>query len=187
MHRKLVNILTVAYSCHLYAMSTQLNLYRPFADSNKHVHPVIASIKTGHCSQMSKRIIRKDAWNCTTEDGQTYDPCFSKRFGVNTTVVCPESPWSARSVEIRLNVPIDNHYEESLDMSRTLPWAIELKSGERCLSVDSNQYFEDLPVHFQCHKNSVLIGEPHRCKEVWTIIRHDEKGVSVVEIDRAWF
>ena len=76
----------IFYSGLLFAADTQLNLYRPFAMSSKQVTPYITSTISGHCSHQSERIKREDAWHCISNEDVIYDPCFTKRFGVISTL-----------------------------------------------------------------------------------------------------
>lgn len=170
-----------------FAADTALNLYRPFAETTKHVPVTIESTQKGSCRQQSERIKREDAWHCVSESGVTYDPCFSKRFGPNNRVVCPQSPWIGNSVQLELNQPLDERNMVMLDMSRTMPWAIELKNGERCLSVAPYQTRDGLPVNYRCMNGAELVGEAHRCSPVWTILMHDASGISMAELSSAWF
>lgn len=170
-----------------FAADTNLNLYRPFAETTKHVPVTIESTQKGSCNSQSDRIKREDAWHCVSERGVTYDPCFSKRFIDDQKVVCPKSPWTGTSVQLELNQRLDEHDMRALDISRTMPWAIELVSGEHCLSVASNQSIDGLPVNYRCMNGVELLGEAHRCSPVWTILRHDASGTSMAELASAWF
>lgn len=187
MHRSAVVILLIFSPALSFAEDTVLNLYRPFSETTKHVPVLIEANQKGYCEQQSQRIKREDAWHCVADDSQTYDPCFSKLFGSNTSVVCPVSPWLGNAVQITLEKPLDNRHQESLDMSRTLPWAVELQNGERCLSVESNQHYDGLQVHYQCAADVALLGDAHRCSPEWTILKHDASGISMASLSAAWF
>ena len=106
---------------------------------------------------------------------------------VMTTLICPESPWSSRSVQMTVPSRLDERDHRLLDMSRTLTWGIELTSGEHCISIKSDQYFDGLRVHYQCDNNIFLLGAPQRCATTWTILRHDNSGMSMVNVYKAWF
>ena len=187
MLRRLVVIVVITHTVISFGNDTELSLYRPFAETTKHLPITIESNQHGHCREQAQRIIREDAWHCESDTGKTYDPCFSKRFGSNTTVICPESPWSEKGIQMTLDQPLDERDQLSLDMSSTLPWAVELKSGERCLSVNPIQRIDNLPVHYQCTGGVVLMGNTHRCANVWTILKNDANGVSMNELSRVWF
>ncbi len=182
-------VVIYAMSCAMaaFAADTVLKLYRPFAETETHAPLTIQSKRSGHCLQQSERIKREDAWRCVGEDHLIHDPCFSKRFGSDRLVICPLSPWLRNSIQLTLDSPLDASQQVPLDISRTLPWAIELKSGERCLSVDSKQMIDGLLVRYYCRVGVVLVGDIHRCKPVWTTLKHDSSGISMVEIESAWF
>lgn len=187
MIRPLYFIATLMIASLAFSADTSLSLYRPFAETAMHAPITIESTQKGYCKQQSERIQREDAWHCVSEDGVIHDPCFSKRFGSTQRVVCPESPWTGKSVQLMLDKPLDEQHMIPLDMSRTLPWAIELKQGERCISVASHPSQDGLPVNYQCSNGVELLGDAHRCSPEWTILRHDAVGVSLVELSRVWF
>jgi len=187
MLRYIITIFAVIHSAISFAHDTELSLYRPFAETTTHRPVTIELTQHGVCRPQSQRVVREDAWHCVSDEGKTYDPCFSKRFGSNTTVICPESPWSGKSIQLILAQPLDEKHQVSLDMSSTLPWAIELASGERCLSIESSQYFDQLPVHYQCASGVVLTGNVNRCANVWTILKYDSTGVSLSDVAKVWF
>lgn len=170
----------------LFAEDTELRLYRPFTETPTQLPTVIAEKKNGECWQQAHRIKREDAWRCRAE-GKVYDPCFVQRFSAHLDAFCPKSPWSNTGIQIMVNTPLDNAKHERLDMSQTYPWAVELTSGEQCLSVDSQDTYDGLPVHYRCNKQGALIGHVQRCSSMWKMLQHNQQGVTTVEITRAWF
>jgi hypothetical protein len=180
-------LMLMSYTTAVCSDQTELNLYRPFAASAKHPSVVIEVTRKGYCVRQSYHTIREDAWHCESQDGVVYDPCFSKRFHSNQDVICPRSPWEGHSTRLLLDAPLNMQNQQSLDMSRSLPWAIELKQGVRCISVLSQQTYDGLPVHYQCADGQQLIGEPHRCQPIWSILKHDVSGPSQVDMKTAWF
>lgn len=166
-----------------FSNETALHLYRQDVEIN----PKIAVEKNAQCGQQSERIKREDAWRCVDEEGGMHDPCFSKPWSAERSVVCPTSPWEPVTLILNMKTPLDNSIHELLDMSKTLPWAIELKDGTRCLSVNSNHYYEGNLVRYQCNNSSVLMDGPHRCTSMWTILQHNQLGVNSAEIATAWF
>ena len=168
------------------AKDTELNLYRPYTDTSKHPTVMAAVQKTGQCGQQSEHVKREDAFRCEVE-GRIYDPCFVKPNGSRQEAVCPESPWSSAGVIITVAGVLDSYGHDSLDMSRTFPWAIELSSGQKCQAIDSFEKYDGLPVRYQCEGNSVLIGHVQRCASEWKMLQRGPAGVSTVLIERAWF
>lgn len=187
MHRISTVFFVMLYPILSMANDTQLNLYRPFAESTKHGPISIIETMRGDCLQQSERIQREDAWRCISHLGRTYDPCFSKRFDSEARVVCPVSPWSGKSIQLILNKPLDDREQRSLDMSRTMPWAYELTNSEHCISVASDQMYDGVQVHYRCSQSTVLLGDAHRCSSNWSILEHNESGTAVADIAVAWF
>lgn len=183
MHRSTLLIFMLYCAADVFANDTVLNLYRPFADNELSM----TEHQKGRCLHQSLRIQREDAWHCVTHTGVVHDPCFSKRFGSKWRVVCVDSPWASSGIPMTLDTPLDEGHQTLLDMSRTLPWAIELNNGERCWSVESQQTYDGLSVRYQCLGDVVLLGDAHRCSPVWTILRRDGREISLVEIVKVWF
>lgn len=179
-------VLVMAASMPVFSEDTELNFYRPLNDTLKHPPIINAPTKTGDCWQQSKLIKREDAWRCKA-DGAVYDPCFVQLYGAHLEAICPESPWSNRGVKITVAAPLNNNHHEPLDMSRTLPWALELASGERCQAIDTNEQFDGLPVRYRCEQQSALIGHVQRCESMWKILQHAQNKVDTVKIAKAWF
>ncbi|ASQ46497.1 hypothetical protein [Legionella clemsonensis] len=172
--------------CLAFAQDTELKLYRPFGEVVQQAPVVIKEEVTGQCFQQSQRIKREDAWRCIAA-GKVYDPCFIKPYGSHTEAVCPPSPWEGRSVKINLSSAVDNSQHTPLDMAETYPWGIELITGEKCQAVDGGGIYDNLPIHYQCDSDTVLLGHLQRCKTAWSILQRTPKGISTVLVARAWF
>lgn len=186
MIREVIWFFTILGSASLFAEDTELSLYRPLTDTTKHLPLTIVAKKNGECTQQSQRIKREDAWRCEAE-GMTYDPCFVQRFGSHLDAFCAESPWSNQGIQISVRAPLDNSKHESLDMSQTYPWALELINGQKCQAIKTNEQYDGLPVKYQCEGQTTLIGHVQRCENTWKMLQHATNGVETVEIKRAWF
>jgi hypothetical protein len=171
----------------VWAEDTELVLYRPMTETSRHPTVVLAAKKTGQCQQQSQQIKREDAWQCTTAEGQTYDPCFVKPFGDHLEAVCIASPFAKEGIQLTVASPLNNREHEKLDMSRALPWAVELSSGERCERLVSNEVYDQLPVNYHCDHETKLIGHIQRCQNEWSVLQKDQQKVNNVVIRRAWF
>lgn len=180
-------LFTLVASYSLYSSDTILRLYKPFSTNptEKMTNAMQRQVK-GQCWQQSQRIKREDAWRCQYED-KTIDPCFIKTYGSHKEARCPQSPWDNQSIVIALENPVENLSPESLDFSRTLPWGLELSTGEKCLSVEEGRYFDNMPVRYVCDEKSLLFGNIQRCKTLWTILQQKNGLVETVEIKKAWF
>lgn len=186
MWRKIKLLIIMVWPILLFAKDTERQLYRPFTETMKHPPAVVYTEKAGECAQQSLLIRREDAWRCIAE-GKVYDPCFMKVYGTHHDVICPDFPWSGKSVKITVSTPLDNSQHRTLDMSRTYPWAVELATGEKCQAVDSNEIYDGLPVRYQCENDSKLFGYLQRCATTWKILQHSASGVTTAKIKKAWF
>ena len=186
MCREFILFITLVWPVALFANDTLLQFYRPYTETTHHPAAVIVAKKAGECWQQSQRIVREDAWRCSAE-GKNYDPCFVKPFGDHLNAICPESPWTANSVQITVNTPLDNSNHATLDMSRGYPWAIELANGVKCQATDSGESYDDLPVRYRCNEQSVLFGHIQRCAVAWKMLQHNASGTSTVVIEKVWF
>ncbi len=166
--------------------NTERQLYRPFTETTKHPPVIVYSEKSGECSQQSQLIQREDAWRCIVED-QVYDPCFMNAYGTHLNVICPDFPWSGKSVKITVPIALNNRQHRTLDMSRTYPWAVELTTGAKCQAVESNEIYDGLPVRYHCENKSILFGYLQRCATTWKMLQLDARGVTTAKIKKAWF
>lgn len=187
MWRQLSLFLTM-YSSSVMAAETQLQFYRPFTDTNKHIIPKADISLEGKCLKQSELIAREDAWQCEAQ-GKIYDPCFVKPYGHMNEAICPESPWVAESVRINVSSSVDNTTHKTLDMSRNYPWAVELESGVKCQAFLSKvASYDGLPVRYFCSDKSSLLGHLQRCSSSWKILQHTERPeLNTVAIEKAWF
>lgn len=187
MLRIVLTILMLVISWTLAAQDTQLKLYRPFGDMANQVSPTIVSQMEGECGQQSKRIKREDAWRCNAA-GKIFDPCFVKEYGSYQEVICPQSPWLAKSVLLHLTSKLDNALHVKLDLSQTYPWALELVTGEHCQAIDEDLLVDQIPVRYRCDSQAILIGSLQRCKTQWSILQRQNQGQNVMAtINKAWF
>ncbi|MGL5742612.1 MAG: hypothetical protein ACRCXC_08720 [Legionella sp.] len=168
------------------ADDTILKLFRPFGGGTDQIAPKVKTTLAGECFSQSQLIVREDAWRCMA-GGKTYDPCFVKAGPNRTDALCPKSPWSAESVKIMVKTPLNNEQNQTLDMSRTYPWAIELSNGEHCQAIISGQIYDAMPVRYKCSKTNYLVGHLQRCKTPWSILQKTSDWVRNVDVTKAWF
>lgn len=178
-------VLGIFYSISGMAQDTILKLYRPFGDEEV-LKPVIIKKLKGQCEMQSKLIAREDAWRCQVDE-QVFDPCFVKSGPKETDLLCPTSPWSRDNVQIQVAAPLNNEAHQTLDMSRTFPWAIELVNGAHCLAVDQGGIYDSMPIRYHCSSNAVLFGSIQRCNPVWSILEKRSEEVVTSDLKKAWF
>lgn len=172
-------LLLMMFICSFGASSSEtvLEFYNPFGEQPL----VIKGNVAGICAGQSKLIIREDAWRCMAE-GKTFDPCFAKSVKNTREVFCPLSPWSRESIQIQVNEPLNNEHHVTLDMSRALPWGIELENGERCQAIDTTDLYDSMPVRYLCGNKNVLVGYLQRCKAPWSMLEKTSEGVITARV-----
>jgi hypothetical protein len=186
MLHRILGLLLILWVNTTNAADTVLKLYRPYGDVQEQMTPVVTSKLTGQCLTQSKLIVREDAWRCQVEH-VIYDPCFVKTSGAKLEVICPQSPWKAESVLIKVQSPLISDMHTPLDMSRALPWGMELANGEFCQAIDTEETFDSMPIRYKCNDKAVLLGHLQRCSPEWTMLEKSDKGVQTVVIRKAWF
>lgn len=166
---------------------TDPRLYQPYSDAPYQVTPVIIQTLKGHCREQSHKDRRDDAWRCEA-DNVVYDPCFVKKHDASQKLICPFAPWHQEAVMITIDAPLDNSRHDSLDMSTTPPWAVELTDGKRCTRLASPvQDGDSDPAYYTCSDNTQLIGDFYRCKGLWEVYLKDGKRFHASKVKRAWF
>lgn len=164
---------------------TQPIFFQAFAPLNNHEAPLtITEVKQGYCTKQSLSDRRFDAWRCES-NGQIYDPCFQHGHIKNNVVLCPDSPWSTKAIKMITASKLDNSNHKQLDVSKAMPWAVELTDGTKCInihSVDSKS-----PYKYHCQNQQYLVGNIYRCKAQWEIYRVNNGQHEVVTIKSAWF
>lgn len=179
-------VFVLLFSGEAYAVDTQLTLYRPFGDKGQSLATHSQSL-AGQCWQQSQRIKREDAWRCVA-GGAVFDPCFVKQYGDHKEALCVQSPWLTSAILLTLTEPADNHQHVKLDMSKNYPWAVQLSHGQKCQAVDEGNFYDGMPIHYQCEDQTQLVGHLQRCNSHWSMLRHSGNDrVETVMIDKAWF
>lgn len=168
------------------ARTTVATIYRAFTPHGNSVFKT--RLHRGNCFAGAISTGRRDAWRCMAGN-VIYDPCFSssKRPG---TVLCPDGPWLATGVKIRLTVrlPAGNRAAPSL-LAR--PWALELYDGRRCRVITgASTVVQGQRANYGCAGNQDgLWGNPDRSTQPWSIFTapFDAQMLSArAAIRRAW-
>ena len=93
----------------------------------------------GSCTADSLALpYRPDAWDCTGDNGQIYDPCFENPFAAEDAppeVACLATPFTNEVVLLTLEEPLseakDPPPEPDLFLAWDLTWGLELANGDR--------------------------------------------------------
>jgi hypothetical protein len=141
---------------------------------------------------------RPDAWDCLGEDNQVYDPCFENPFAPTSSaeapgeVACMTSPFVDEVVLLTLNAPLDRDKEAPAAdaVSWSLPWALELTGGERCLLLANIELvLAGEAVHYDCADGGTILGVVDRSQPLWTVIylADGETVTTLADVAIAWF
>ncbi|MBX3012744.1 MAG: WG repeat-containing protein [Caldilineaceae bacterium] len=127
--------------------------------------------RTGACTSNSELLDLPTAWKCTTEDGDTYDPCLTAVDG--ETIVCAASPMEQEAgFQLSLTKPLP-----PVQVTATPPspiWQLRTAAGDHCrVNRVNSLMIEDQPVTHVCADGMVLLGEIDQTNALWTI----ERGV----------
>lgn len=167
------------------AWETELNLYRPFIRLDEGLLRISQTVE-GKCLKASEKIVRPNAWRCQSHD-KILDPCFINASTDKKQMICPRSPWQSTAVLLKAESLTSISLHAPVDMSKNLPWALELEGGLRCLRSTQSGYIDNLPVNYQCQNHYQLIGGIHRCKEQWTSLLANQQEINEVAIKKVWF
>ena len=69
-------------------------------------------------------------------------------------------------------------------MSRSMPWAVELIDGTRCLIIGKDK---NKPYRYHCQHQQFLMGNIYRCKGIWEIYLKNQQQYKTAYIKKAWF
>lgn len=163
------------------AGETTLRWYRVFGGDYE---KLFKNPKEGMCDSSLTYIGRDDVRRCVVS-GKTFDPCFLD--SQHKRALCAASPWSSdvQSISIK-NTPV-NISSESFDMTKTLPWGMELSDGSHCVLIPE-QHLAGFSLNYSCDNNAYLLNVIKRCRTEWKIGRYLKNGsVDEVAVTTAWF
>ena len=188
------------------SMRTDVRYVLPFGPDGLNPGLTATTEEAGICAfPSSSALDRPDAWDCTGESGQIYDPCFENPFLAPDEpgqVACLDSPFSREVVVLTLTDPLVRQKavpEPSMAATQEaagvaldpwdLPWALELATGDRCtllggtLTVMAGQ-----TAHYGCEEGGVVFGEVSHLRPLWTVNYLAEGAVasSLVDVVAAW-
>lgn len=182
---------------------TNIRYVSPFTPDGLNPGLTGAATEEGACGFASSQVLsRPDAWDCISDSGQIYDPCFENPFpaeGALPQVACFDSPFSADVVVLNLTEPLTRE-KETPDIPAAggphdelapwdLPWALDLGNGEQCtlfggtLTVVAGQV-----AHYGCTGGGMVLGETDRGQPIWVVnfIAEGEYATTLVDVITAW-
>jgi hypothetical protein len=184
---------------------TDVRYILPFGADGLNPGLTATTTEDGICAFPSSAALdRPDAWECTGDEGQIYDPCFENPFLLPDEpgqVACLASPFSTEVVVLDLTEPLVRQKEVPDPTQATqeaagvaldpwdLPWALELANGDRCtllggtLSVMAGQ-----TAHYGCEQGGVVFGEVTHLRPLWTVnyLAAGEVASQLVDVVAAW-
>ncbi len=138
----------------------------------------------GTCWANSLIIQQANAWRCSLESGQIYDPCLI--VDENQTIVCGADPISGEpGVRLNLTEPLPEPTITTQD-ALTQAWLLELADGTICsFATGATLAFDERRVNYNCEDNSNLLGELQNEGDIWraerVIIARNDEGFFIQE------
>jgi hypothetical protein len=187
------------------AARTDVRYVVPFGPDGLNPGLTATTTEAGDCGFPSSAALdRPDAWDCTGEEGQIYDPCFENPFLAPDEpgqVACFASPFSSEVVVLTLTTPLERQKEApeagvgmvqaagvSLD-PWDLPWAVELANGDRCTLLGGTlTVLAGQTAHYGCEQGGTILGEVQHQNARWTVsyLAEGEIASRLVEVVAAW-
>jgi len=136
---------------HKIPTTTQVKLFKPWNLNSDELDKKFKVIETleGDCWTASNENPRPDAWRCRVGN-RIMDPCFSSN-PTAKVVACSSSPWSHKISLIQLTKPLDNSVANKADFFNTNPWALKLKSKQKCYPIGgATQGFALMRNNYSC-------------------------------------
>jgi hypothetical protein len=132
---------------------------------------------------------RPDAWRCMAGNA-IMDPCFQNVMGDPKVLACIRDPWSNNLVVLNLTAPLPNDRRKDVDRNTTLPWAIELATGQHCsLFTGATAPIAGMRINYGCPGGWNVVGDIDRSQPVWRVFAQGENSsvLEQVDIAVAWF
>lgn len=168
---------------------TEKRFYRAYGDvyQQTQANTALAAVSDAYCDSVSSLSNRDDARQCRI-GLVIFDPCFVNTDKPSQQLKCIQTPWSTEYRLLNNLAVLTEISKKKLDMSKDLPWGIELLSGERCLRTTDNLLFQGQPIRYHCQNQEELFGYIQHCKEPWSMLLKKRNGkVSTVVLGRVWF
>ncbi|HCU05571.1 MAG TPA: hypothetical protein DIC51_04680 [Coxiellaceae bacterium] len=176
----------------LFSLSVAVAAKDNFHTISRNVQPVRhGKLSTSYVVKQTDRVAqcvesaasqRADVKRCFSATNSTvYDPCFNYLQG---QLICLNSPWDQNATVVQLNQPMPNNAPATTTVVKTInPWAMELKSGERCVALTgATTGVKGERINYGCTPTVSLLGNPYRLKQnVWAIKRYDSQTQQVSE------
>ena len=169
----------------------------PFGPDGLNAGLTVTGNEQGSCIADSLSALdRPDAFDCTGESGQIYDPCFENPFAPPDEpgeLACIASPFADEVVLLAVDEPLSREKEtpagEGPFAPWDLPWALELANGDRCTLLHGTLFqLAGQVVYYSCEQNGAVLGVVEHGQPVWTVnyLAEGDVASSLVEVTAAW-
>lgn len=162
---------------------TDVLLYRPFEQAQA------SKVVDGSCWTASIADPRPDAWRCMVGNA-IHDPCFVKTYVQKDHLICPKAPWSRQAIAIKLTNKLPSHGNQPLDMSKAMPWSIQLANGAKCqLMTGATGLIDGKRANYACDNQAYLVGRIQRCKTMWQVLYKAPHATTLQKmgVQKVWF
>ncbi len=157
----------------------------------------MAGNEAGTCiSDSLAALDRPDAFDCTGESGQIYDPCFENPFlspDEPAELACVTDPFSPNVVLLTMDDPLPREKEAPSGQDPfapwDLPWALELANGDRCTLLHGTlSQLAGQVVYYSCEQNGAVLGVVDHGQPVWTVnyLADGDIASRLVDVTVAW-
>jgi hypothetical protein len=181
------------------ATRTDIRYVLPFGPDGLNTTLTVAGEEAGTCiSDSLAALDRPDAFDCTGESGQIYDPCFENPFlspDEPAELACVTDPFSSEVVVLTVEDALPREKEAPAGPGQDpfapwdLPWGLELANGDRCTLLGGTLYqLAGQVVHYSCEQNGAVLGVVDHGQPLWTVnyLTDGDVASNVVDVTAAW-
>jgi len=169
---------------------TQIKLLTPFSFGRISNGLNAAEKASGTCfTESVASSSRPDAWRCMAGNA-IMDPCFQNLMGDPKVLACTRDPWGNNVVLLSLTAPLPNDRRKEVDRNATLPWALELVTGQHCsLFTGATAPIAGMRINYGCPGGWNIVGDIDRSQPVWRVFAQAESSsvLEQVDIAVAWY
>jgi hypothetical protein len=178
---------------------TDIRYVLPFGPDGLNTTLTVAGDEAGICiSDSLAALDRPDAFDCTGESGQIYDPCFENPFlspDEPAELACVTDPFSTEVVVLIVEDALPREKEAPAGLGQDpfapwdLPWALELANGDHCMLLHGTLYqLAGQVVYYSCEQNGAVLGVVDHGQPVWTVNYLADRDIAsrLVDVRVAW-
>jgi len=149
---------------------TELMVMQPWGGDGLRPQFTVSSEVEGTCWMGSITAARTDAWRCSAalqESDEILDPCIINPFDPGGTLACVHLDRTVTLLNLTQPLPVAFANAES---HKRLPPSLVLADGNECdLVTGTTITVGSERLNYSCRSGGVLVGEPDKSGDVWTI------------------